>query len=144
MAKYAARAEELHLLLGTARDGVADAEGGQASALLFDDAVVQVANVTAVTHVKIDRFSGGAFPKALFTEEILETDPLTLSIFVRDNVAMDASARQALLEALNDLCSGRLALGAKSMGFFTGKLTISNPKYSEWDTAWQARRGAAQ
>jgi hypothetical protein len=143
--EYSDRPEALQKLFGFARDAEGDEEGGLASALLFEDVALDVEHVLVANHVKIDRFTGGATPKALFSEEVLETQPLTTQIFIRRAGEFDDAARAALIEALNDLCAGRLAVGAKSQGYFKdGTLTFEGADAAKWKSAWEKRRGVPQ
>lgn len=139
------RSEEMKALFGFAREGVGDEEGGLASALLFEDVALEVEHVVVANHVKIDRFTGGSTPKALFSEEVLETRPLTTQILIRGGRKFEDMAREALVEALSDLCAGRLALGAKSQGYFKdGDVAFAGPDAHKWQAIWQGRRGVAQ
>lgn len=134
---WADRERELQSLLGFAREGKGGEEGGLASPLLFEDLALEVSKVTFANHVKIDRFTGGAMPKALYSEEVIETEKLTARIAVRPTHQIDPTARKALIEALRDLCEGRLAVGAKSYGFFKdGEACFTGPGCEVWQSEW--------
>jgi len=105
---------------------------GWKSALIVDDIVFQPSATEAIDHVSIDRFSGGSRRSVLFDEELVHCKgplpPIRITIdrkrLVSDRV--DASeadkAIAALRAAIDDLCHERLALGAKSSGYFTGSI----------------------
>ena len=94
-------------------------------------------NIQAISHSSIDRFTGGVRSGALFVEEMLwdlglefrlELDLIRLAHVLKDNNLLEAIntdyLEQALSLTLDDLCNGRLALGAGSNrghGFFTGE-----------------------
>ncbi len=120
-------------LFGEAKEG----EAGQQSALIIDDVVFQPKAVTAADHVSIDRFTGGARNGALFIEELVQIDQvegMKLHIIIDEqlfkarlvelNLPIDEKPiMDAFQAAVNDLCNNRLALGAKSSGYFTGTCT---------------------
>lgn len=144
MDEFSARPAPLQALFGFARDGEGGEEGGQASPLLFEDVALKVTRVDPFHHVKIDRFTGGATPKALFQEELAYTERLTARIVLRPNFAMDQTAREALVLALRDLCDGRLALGAKSLGYFgNGTVRVDGPGAEDWPEDWQVGEASA-
>lgn len=118
---------ELFALFGAVKTDTS----GQRSALIVEDLVFRPNAVTAAEHVKIDRFTGGATTGALFSEELVWTgdQKLELAIIVDtkqleerlpDNHEQVLAAFKA---AVDDLCNCRLALGAKSGGFFNGTCT---------------------
>jgi CRISPR/Cas system CMR subunit Cmr4 (Cas7 group RAMP superfamily) len=115
---------EIHALFGSKKDG----ESGQQSALIVEDMVFTPDAVTVADHVSIDRFTGGARTGALFDEELVSTGEQVLTIEMSvDTMLLEqrlppddcAKALTAFDAAVNDLCEGRLALGAKSSGYFT-------------------------
>lgn len=92
-------------------------------------------------HVAIDRFTQGPMDGFLFSETAFFKGPeIKLSLFVntrqlernaQELVGKEHAgeivriARESLNDALNDLCEGRLAIGARSargLGYMTGKL----------------------
>jgi len=103
---------------------------GQAGHLCIDDAHIEIAaqdrerRIQAMIHNSIDRFTGGARNRMLFTEELLYRCPIPLRITLLPGIdKAEATARRALARAIRDLCEGRLALGAgvtKGHGSFTG------------------------
>jgi CRISPR/Cas system CSM-associated protein Csm3 (group 7 of RAMP superfamily) len=116
---------EIHALFGSKKDG----ESGQRSALIVEDMVFTPDAVTVADHVSIDRFTGGARTGALFNEELISTGEQVLTIeltvdtmLLAQRLSVDdafAKVLAAFDAAVNDLCEGRLALGAKSSGYFT-------------------------
>jgi CRISPR/Cas system CMR subunit Cmr4 (Cas7 group RAMP superfamily) len=116
-------------LFGEQKEG----DEGQKSALIVEDLVFRPEAVTAADHLKIDRFTGGATTGALFSEELVCTGSQELAVeMIIDAKLLDdrlkklgssyrvANVLAAFKAAVDDLCTGRLALGAKSSGFFTG------------------------
>lgn len=84
-----------------------------------------------VSHVSIDRFTGGAKDGALFTEQTDYGEGKTFFIEIDVNKAAFANdseenpIQKALEEALIDICKGQLPLGGsvnRGNGIFTGKL----------------------
>lgn len=129
--------EEARTLFGFARDDRGGKEGdlpGQAGRVFIDDAFVQYTkdDLQLMIHNSIDRFTGGVREHMLFTEELVWGKEVELALAV-DTQGIDEASRCAFALALEDLCSGRLALGggaAKGHGFFDGKI--------KWfdDAAW--------
>lgn len=115
----------LALLFGAPRDQ----ERSEASRIRVDDLRLAPLAVNDVTRVSIDRFTGGARDGALYSEERLApdgSDP-ALSVFIEieieDGGGGDETVLKALRMAVEDLCSGRLPLGAgggKGQGWFEG------------------------
>lgn len=157
--KCAQRSAALVALLGTEKDKANEAEGrgekGAASRVLVDDIQVEVGEdeIGVLDHNSIDRFTGGVRNSILYSEEVVFLRPQQ-KLMVRIRILPEpklrhgaeqpmstadrALARRALVEALRDLCEGRLALGAKSMGFCTGpRPTIggSGPEKAGWEAA---------
>lgn len=122
--------------------GKVDDEGGLSSSMLVDDILVTLCNhvetpVLQVTHVKIGAHSGGAYSSALYDEELLETERLVCSIYVRRPESIDPAVRIAFLAALHDLLNGKLALGAKSYGFCVGHdLSFEYVDKETWRNCW--------
>lgn len=108
---------------------------GQAGRLYLDDSYLALDQVKSriLPHNSIDRFTGGVRDRVLFAEEVISGAALEMPIRVNvrpiDSVE-DTGLRQRIIQALklalDDLCEGRLALGARSTsgnGFFEGELT---------------------
>ena len=117
-------------LFGEAKQG----DDGQRSALIIDDIVFTPAHVTVADHVSIDRFTGGARNGALFSEELVQIDDAGIEVHIIIDEQLLAQRAQTCLfdekvildafkAAVEDLCNNRLALGAKSSGYFTGTCT---------------------
>lgn len=75
-------------------------------------------------HVKIDRFTGGAYDGALFDEKVsAERGELTMELTVGEEAFTDPKVREAFEKSLDDITTGMLPLGGMSMkghGIFTG------------------------
>lgn len=122
-------------LFGYAKDTGDGEESGQAGKLFFDDLYLEVDKETLqlMMHNVIDRFTGGVRQQLLFAEELIYRSkcPLTFHVLVDEDI--DEDARLALVEAIDDLCQGRLAIGAASSrghGFFNGPCTWDGNKTS--------------
>lgn len=63
-------------------------------------------------HNRIDRFTGGVIDGALFTEEVLFEPSVKLTITLTKPDALSELARKSFEAALDDLCNGRLTIGA--------------------------------
>ena len=108
----------------------------RAGAVLFDDRLVaddcleKNGRVERMQHVSSDRFTGGALNGALFDEEYLPPgvesgEAWRFDCWVRKSV--DANARRALVNALEDWLGGRLnvgAAGSRGFGFGLGRMTL--------------------
>ena len=119
----------VEVLFGSAkvRQPGANAAGNQAGfagAVFVDDIHILIAGakVVRLPHVRIDRFTGGAFRGALFSEELLFHGDLPLQLSIDKTrlqtlakaygADMATMALKALEEALRDLCEQRLPIGA--------------------------------
>lgn len=99
--------------------GWVDGDDGQIGHLWFNDSyVLDKPQVSYHTRNKIDRLTGGTIDKALFSEERVHNDTLTIEL-VWDESAINGliqeqqdKLRKALELTLRDLKTGRLALGA--------------------------------
>ncbi|MNT84508.1 hypothetical protein D3C72_2245260 [compost metagenome] len=95
-------------------------------------------------HNRIDRFTGGVIDGALFSEEVLWQTPLNLSIGTLQPqrlAQLDATTRQALQRALEDLSQGWLPLGANgSRGL--GVFSDPSGQGPQWSDAGQWINGA--
>lgn len=83
---------------------------------LGDSVSDKAADVVAkiLNHVAIDRFTGGSFQGALFTEKVIQGGHVKLDVTIMppaDGQPEDPTIRQALDAALDDLRHGRLPLG---------------------------------
>lgn len=97
--------------------------------ILSDEIKYEAKNTDIIlNHVSIDRFTGGAIDGALFSEKSTYGKDMqfTLTIFVKNEALNDNTIKQALKNALNDICTGMLPLGGgvnRGNGVFTGSLT---------------------
>lgn len=89
----------------------ADNDAGYAGILRFSDIVVKDEKLFAMTHVGLDRFTGGSRNGALFTDEMLWRPELKFSIEPLKKFYCD-DCRRAFSAALDDLKTGVLGLGA--------------------------------
>lgn len=118
---------------GTARDDDSGAGDMKAGRIVLGDARVSADDVRICTfdHVSIDRFTQGTLDGRLFDEATLfgggfEVD---IALDLGDVSEAPPHAREALRRALDDLCSGSLALGAataRGHGAFEGRITWTN------------------
>jgi hypothetical protein len=126
-----------------AEDGEKDSEQdrGQAGLLIIDDAVVEVARsqIQRIEHNSIDRFTGGVRSGALFAEDVVGggavgSGVLRIGFSIlrprADASQPDVIVKRAFCLALKDLCEGRLAFGAKRLGFCAGGVEWSGAE--EW------------
>jgi CRISPR/Cas system CSM-associated protein Csm3 (group 7 of RAMP superfamily) len=152
LAELAKRPAQLERLFGTAKErterGAASGEKGRAARVLFDDGEVRgVVAVQGVDHISIDRFTGGVRAGFLFVEEALVggTVAAVITILPPANAAGEPKTwpdevRNAFCRALRDLCEGRLAIGAKSLGFCRGDVAWSGDGAKPWQDAWLSSR----
>ena len=123
---------EVKQLFGFANDEQREEKRkGQAGCVFIDDAfqTFTTADLQIIMHNSIDRFSGGVRDHMLFSEEMVWGKSVELNLTIKKNAAITPTAKKALQHALDDLCQGRLALGAgvsKGHGFFTGNLKWSD------------------
>lgn len=99
--------------------------------VLISDVFEEPVRGILVPHVSIDRFTGGAENGALFTEQVDYGKGRTFHIViyvykaVLDNSNADNPIKDALEEALKDICRGMLPLGGsvnRGNGVFSGNL----------------------
>ena len=87
-----------------------------------------------IAHVTIDRFTGGAKDTGLFDEKPLYKGEFDMKITVEDLDSIDDESLKAFCSALDDLCNGRLQLGAGSgrgMGYFNGDIEEAPARIKE-------------
>jgi hypothetical protein len=108
-----------------------DEPTGQAGRVFIDDVAIPLASVQVgkLMHNAIDRFTGGVRERLLFGEDLLWRTPVKVRVLI-DTRTAKAQARDdlnrglaALRRAVDDLASGRLALGAnagRGHGYFAG------------------------
>lgn len=120
--------EEVRALFGA----IAGDVGEQAGRIFIDDAWLPTPDtrgVCRISHNVIDRFTGGVREHLLFTEEVLFKPTIELRLEVRQPEAIGSAARRAFRDALEDLVSGLLPLGASSTrgnGYFFGSIHWSD------------------
>lgn len=146
------QAHPLADFLGYAADTEQEQSLGLAGLLFFRDVYLtpESDQLSHLMHTSIDRFTGGVRDGALFMEEMIWKNPANLRLKIdidwqrlaqlQANAATDGKQQhyQTLFHALhltlNDLCQGRLALGAgasKGYGYFSGTARYS-AKTKEW------------
>lgn len=129
--------EAVRQLFGFTNDDTrkGDDQKGQAGCVFIDDAYRELSTdkLQIIMHNSIDRFSGSVRDHMLFSEEMVWGEGVDLQLTIKtqgyDGNAISDDAKKALNLALNDLCQGRLALGAgvsKGHGFFTGTVEWSD------------------
>ncbi len=101
---------ELEILFGTAGDKEKNAKAGN---LIVNDTVVRSSSEVDRTHVKIDRFSGGAYEGALFNEMRLYKPEMTFTIHLRQKIA-DSMVAEALYRTITDIIEGFLPISSGS------------------------------
>jgi CRISPR/Cas system CMR subunit Cmr4 (Cas7 group RAMP superfamily) len=126
VAKWAEQSADLLTLFGAAANekGKKDKKG-QRSALIVDDVRFTPTDTTNLTHNSIDRFTGGVRNGALYSEELVISEAFPVRILIDNRVKIDPTARAALDAAIKDLRTGRLSLGARSLGWFEDKAYIA-------------------
>lgn len=119
---------EIKALFGEAKDD----DSGHAGRVFIDDVSLPETAVKSdvLTHNVIDRFSGGVRNGLLFDEELIWQGEIRIPIVIDERgEPLSKIATQALEAAIDDLCTGRLAIGAgasRGHGFCDGTLC--------WDT----------
>lgn len=118
-------------LIGSEKKGK---DGQRGRVIISDLFIEQPGPQKIINHVSIDRFTGGArtLEGALFDEKpYYRGEEFCLHIAVVDAEKIDDQpVRKAFEAALEDLVSGRLALGAgagRGNGYFKGKITWNEP-----------------
>lgn len=126
---------EVRALFGYANSDNSSSSG-QAGHAFIDDGYRDVSQekLQMIMHNSIDRFSGSVRDHMLFSEEMVWGEGVEICLTVdkqgnalKQDVA--TKARESLKLALDDLCQGRLALGAgvsKGHGLFMGEVVWSD------------------
>ena len=117
-------------IFGKAGDG-ASADGISRGNILLSDVHAPKVKDKVLTHVKIDRFTGGTMRGALFNEKVLygRGQEYTLEILVAKDALSGENVREAFEASLHDVCDGLLPLGGgvnRGNGIFTGELIIDD------------------
>ncbi len=123
--------KEVKQLFGFANDSKDNNQEGKVGCILIDDAYHKFSarDLQMIMHNSIDRFSGSVRDHMLFSEEMVWGKGVELNLTIKKNAAITPTAKKALQQALEDLCQGRLALGAgvsKGHGFFNGTIQWSD------------------
>ena len=113
------------------RSADTDGNGSRRAAVAIPDAVVTDPIVEVRQHVAIDRFTGGARDKLLYTDEVLVRGRFTLTL---DDLAGPLTpAESALIDAtLQDLDEGLVGIGARTTAGY-GTVRITDPTWSAPD-----------
>ncbi len=127
-----ALADELEALFGSARDSVQGEARGRRGRLVVDDVFLPAENAARtemMPHVSQDRFTGGVRTGFLFVEELVSGGRIRACLRIEQPEEIPPPVRRAFARALDDLASGRLALGGgtgRGHGRFTGRITWSD------------------
>lgn len=108
---------------------VRDEDGGRPGRVHISDIYMSpsAARYATLNHVSLDRFTQGPMDHLLYDEVALGGGEFQVRVDVRLGEDLPRTHRQALHAALQDLCEGRLALGAgRGHGRFRGSLTWSD------------------
>mgnify|MGYP001489537643 CR=1 FL=1 len=103
-----------------------DEEDGAAGRLLLEDAYVDAnpKSIKTIWHNAIDRYTGGVRNHMLFSEDAVWTGVIRVDFAIL-TAGIDDKTREALQRTLEDLCEGRLAIGAgstKGHGYCRGSI----------------------
>ena len=93
--------------------------------VIISDVILDQLPTKVFKHVKIDRFTGGAFAGALYDEKVNYGGEFQLKILVNKQAFVDATIRTAFEKALLDLTIGMLPLGGmtnRGHGCFSGTI----------------------
>lgn len=107
----------------------------KASRISFKETEIKKAKALVITRVKIDRFTGGAYEGALFSEQPAigtEETEVTLDLHLRNPKEADAGL---ILLLLKDLWTGDLPIGGESgvgRGRLKGKSATLSGKFGTW------------
>lgn len=122
----------VRVLFGYAKDDGTNGDKGRRGAVIFSDVYKPYRNADdkIFSHVRIDRYTGGALDGALYQEKATRTDAFTLSLLVEEAALHDSKIKEALEATLEDLTTGRLQLGGKTTkghGVFSGNIEVVKP-----------------
>ena len=117
--------EPLHKLFGNV-EGKSISKGK----VLFQDVYLTPERGTGknLSHIKIDRITGGVYGSALFFEEVTDASDCTYccDILVEKGALEDKDIKYAFEAAISDVCTGLLPLGGavnRGNGMFIGEFT---------------------
>jgi hypothetical protein len=86
-------------------------------------------SLQALQHVSLDRFTQGPMDHLLYDELALIGGKLEVGISIDVSQLTDEYAKKALAAALDDLCQGRLSIGAgRGHGRFKGEVKWHNSR----------------
>ncbi|MBT3224390.1 MAG: hypothetical protein HN348_35430 [Proteobacteria bacterium] len=107
-----------------------DEDSGRAGSVFISEPRREKVSQGVISHVCLDQFTGGPMDGMLFSEGPLYGAPESwkLDIAVGDDV--DEQGFRCLKRAIDDLCQGRLALGAaasRGHGYFAGSAVWQPP-----------------
>jgi CRISPR/Cas system CSM-associated protein Csm3 (group 7 of RAMP superfamily) len=111
----------------TGTGGRAGTSTGRVGRLTTHDSVINGA-VTHRDHVGIDRFTGGARPAQLFSDEVVAEGTLSLRVDVTDTAdRLSLAERGLLLHGVRDLHDGLIGVGrATTRGYGSLRLTADS------------------
>lgn len=102
---------------------VRGSHSGRPGRVHLSDVYVE-APTAGLNHVSLDRFTQGPMDHLLFDEVALGECELKIDVAIRTGDDLPRPHRAALAAALDDLCSGRLAVGAgRGHGRFRGEIS---------------------
>ncbi|BDC95896.1 RAMP superfamily CRISPR-associated protein [Treponema saccharophilum] len=105
----------LSMLFGFASNNGDSESKGMSGKLWFTDLYLEDAKTYQLSRNSIDRFTGGTLPGALFQEENVRAEQtFETSIYLDKSIDKSSNEYKAFSWALEDLKSGRLALGGGS------------------------------
>lgn len=117
---------------------------GQAGLVFIDDIYLDDAQTTTQMHNRIDQFTGGVMTGALFEEGLLWQTDIKIKLQLHNSERLNALSddyREALKRTLDDLCTGRLPLGASSSrghGVFLATETAVWSDQGQWINGGEA------
>lgn len=116
--------DEEKALFGEVRSG---SEGSPGRVYIADVQLPQAVDYVPIQHVSLDRFTQGPMDHLLYDEVALGDCALNLNVSVRVDERLPDVSREAFQSAIDDLCSGRLAIGAgRGHGRFIGHVSWSD------------------
>jgi len=103
-----------------------------ASKIIFGESIIEGGNDLVQTRTKIDRFTGGAMDKALFTESVHVGGKTSLQILMKNDV--NFIVKNAILCAIEDIGNGYLTIGGMT-GIGRGRFKVDKVEIDgiEWD-----------
>jgi CRISPR/Cas system CMR subunit Cmr4 (Cas7 group RAMP superfamily) len=125
--QWQTRPEEIKALLGWADD--VSHKDSLAGRLYVDDSSVDYSQTVIRHHNSIDRFTGGVRKGALYSEELLYQPEFTIKLWLTPNTELSPELTNAIADALNDLKTGILPMGA---GSGRGNSLVTQNPNKEW------------